>query len=50
MAAATAWFAECGAREVRLEVFAWNEAAVACYRGLGFAVTELIMVRPLPPR
>jgi ribosomal protein S18 acetylase RimI-like enzyme len=38
---------ELGAQSVGLHVFAFNEAALALYRGLGYRVTGLNMIKPL---
>ena len=38
---------ELGAQSIGLHVFAFNEAALALYRGLGYRVTEFNMIKPL---
>jgi len=40
---------ELGAQSMGLHVFAFNEAAQALYRGLGWQVTSLNMIKPLEP-
>jgi ribosomal protein S18 acetylase RimI-like enzyme len=40
---------ELGAQSMGLHVFAFNESALALYRGLGWRVTSLNMIMPLAP-
>lgn len=47
MQAAEAWSAEQGARELRLVVMAFNQAAASLYQELGYAVRSHTLTKPL---